>query len=457
MFHSSIATQKDRAMHRLKAFDLVEGGDEDYEIAFAILYERARDVAIAYTDHYMRTVKAFADPEKREAFLERVTEGFRARYTVPVGLDWIAKGEQIAHEIHRRGADPSDHLSALSVAQVQEIMLVFEGVENTAEGIRIAAKMSRLQALDAEILLTTVKELQNQKHFDWVQQEVGSFYEFLESMDEITAEKSQASESEAEEAHRKTGELSDLSGAVSKASVATATAMIEAAAAARDLRATLDQMVLDLSQTSQAMEEAMRVGRKAVTSVDALSAKSESIQTIAALIEEITDRSDVLALNASIEAARAGQAGFGFGVVASEMKAIAGQTGDATREIFAHVDAIKDAREDALDANGTMLETFTSVNDVMDKVREDVIAKSAAVMQISQQVDQTAEHAAKSRQSISAIDTLASGLSQQVAKTGTSLHELNGQIRAIRKGTDQFLKDLSVRASPNVREVSDLK
>ena len=222
--------------------------------------------------------------------------------------------------------------------------------------------------------------------------------------------------------------------------------MEEAAAETGQLRQTLDHMILELSRASEAMREAISVGKDAVATVDALGAKSTSIQSIAAMIEEITDRSDVLALNASIEAARAGDVGAGFGVVATEMKALSEQTAAATNEIFAHVEAIRTAREEALEANRSMLETIVSVSDTTELVRKDVSAKSGVVSQIAERVDQTAHHASQSRTSIEAINDLAGGLSQRVEKAGESLHDLNRQVEAMRRGTDDFLLDLAKRA-----------
>jgi len=446
MFHSSLPSQKERAIQRLKAFDLYEDVDPDFQIALPILSRRARDVALAYTDHYMRMIKAFPDEEKREAFVDRVTAGFKSRYDTPVGLDWVNKGEDVAHNIHGRGADLADHLSALSVAQVKEIMLVFEGVDDPSDGIRIAAKMCRLQALDAEILLSTVKELQAKRHFDWVQNEVKRLHSSMAKMVEDTARQSQASEAETHFAGKATGELEALSATVSKASQATADAMVHAASEAGQLREALDQAVLELSRASEALREAISVGDKAVATVDALSTKSSSIETIAALIEEITDRSDVLSLNASIEAARAGEAGVGFAVVANEMKALSKQTASATLEIFSHVAAIRTAREEALEANRSMLSTFGNVSEMTELVKSGVSAKSSAVSQIAERADQTARHAAQSRETIDAMNALASGVSQTVAKAGSSLHDLTAQVEAMRRGTDELLTDLELRA-----------
>lgn len=449
MIHARIETQEERALRRLRSFDLMPPEDPDFTLAFGFLRARAREIGEAYTKRYLEIVPLGLNAKKRATFVERVAASFKARYDVPVGVDWVAKGEEIAQDIHRRGADPADHLSALSFAQTKEIIVVFEGIEDPSEGIRIAAKMSRLQALDAEILLTTVKQLQNQKHFDWVQREVLNLQTFLGKMVTDTEDKSAASRREAEEASRRTEELATLCGTVSEASVATAQAMNEATQGAGQLQATLNQTIGDMARTTASMKDAIARGEEAMASVNALSEKSASIRTVASLIEEITDRSDVLALNANIEAARAGEAGVGFGVVATEMRALSEQTASATNEIFAHVDAIRQAREEALAANQSMLKTLASVGEMSEAMRQDLNARSDTVSGLVERVDQTAVSAVQAQESMAAVNDLARDLNERVARSGASLERLAASIGKVQSGAGDFVRDLAARAAPD--------
>lgn len=446
MRHDVKEAKELRARKRLQTFGLDDESDPDFEIAFQLLAAGSRRIGEVYANRLLEILGSNPKPEKREALITAVSDQFKARYDVTVGLEWVFIGEEIALEVHRQGRDPAVHLAALSEAQVEEITVVYEGIEDRKEAIRIAAKISRLQALDAEILLTTVKHLQGRKHFEWVQNEVGNFNHFLGRMVKITTRKTEASQTEAAEAARQTEELVDLSKSVSCAAQSTADAMAEAAKEVLQLRETLDQVMEDLSKASHSIDAAISDGQNAMDSVEALSKKSTSIQSIAALIEDIADRSGILALNASIEAARAGEAGASFGVVALEMKNLAEQTSVATSEIFAHLDAIQDVREDALNANCSMLETFMHVSGVTQTVKNDVSTRSRAASQIAEKVEQTAQNASHTRSSIASINELAQNLAEQSGNASKSLSELSRQIVSVKSATNEFLRDLSERA-----------
>lgn len=111
-------------------------------------------------------------------------------------------------------------------------------------------------------------------------------------------------------------------------------------------------------------------------SVNELSEASDDIGQMLSVIEGIAEQTNLLALNATIEAARAGEAGKGFAVVASEVKQLANQTAKSTEDITARINALR--------------EGMTAIKTNMQTSNDAVSQSEKAISQTAQQIDQFA-------------------------------------------------------------------
>ncbi|MFA7402739.1 MAG: methyl-accepting chemotaxis protein [Pelobacteraceae bacterium] len=179
--------------------------------------------------------------------------------------------------------------------------------------------------------------------------------------------------------------------------------------------------------------------QNAASTVDALGARSEQIGAIIGTIEDIADQTNLLALNAAIEAARAGEQGRGFAVVADEVRALAERTTRATKEIGAMIKAIQKETRDAVSS----------------------MEKSVV------QVEQGTSHASESGRSLQEILDIINDVTEQISQIATAAEEQTATTREISSNVmnlndlaqqnDHALHETAIAANDVSRQAEELK
>ena len=227
-----------------------------------------------------------------------------------------------------------------------------------------------------------------------------------------------------------TGNL-DLSGRTEE----QASALEQTTAAMHELSGTVSQNYESGKQASALAETAAQVamrGGKVVDTMEAINTSSRKIADIIGIIDSIAFQTNILALNAAVEAARAGEQGRGFAVVASEVRALAGRSADAAREIKGliaeSVGNVSNGSTQVEKAGSTMDEIVVSVRRVADIMREmseasqDQTVGIAQINQAMQQMDQvTQENAALVEEAAAAAQSLQSQ-AQALVQTVSVFH-----------------------------------
>jgi len=154
----------------------------------------------------------------------------------------------------------------------------------------------------------------------------------------------------AEEVACQTSTVATASGEMASTSHDIAHNCTRAAESSRQTSESASTGVTVVQETIHGMEKIAERVKKTAETIDALGTRSEQIGEIVGTIEDIADQTNLLALNAAIEAARAGEQGRGFAVVADEVRALAERTTKATKEISLMIKAIQSETRDAVKA-----------------------------------------------------------------------------------------------------------
>jgi len=187
-------------------------------------------------------------------------------------------------------------------------------------------------------------------------------------------------------------------------------------------------------QAHQAVEQANE-GSKALTStdqsMDLIEQSSHKIKGIISVITDIANQTNLLSLNAAIEAAKAGEAGKGFAVVAEEVRSLAERSGRAVTEIH-----------DLIEASTTNIEEGKQViqhsNDIIGKIIEEVGAVGVKVDDIDHslheqsnlvvQITEASDHVAHGSEQNAAAAVELSASASEVTKTATELQKVAGML-----------------------------
>jgi methyl-accepting chemotaxis protein len=309
-----------------------------------------------------------------------------------------------------------------SMAQAVEVFK-----QNAVERIRLESQQKETEARSAEARKADMRRLA-----DEFQAAVGQIVDTVSSA-------SNELEAAAGTLTKTAEETQNLAGSVAAASEEASSNVESVASATEEMTSSVHEISRQVQESAKIASDAVHQAEQTDVRINELSNAAARIGDVVKLITAIAEQTNLLALNATIEAARAGEAGRGFAVVASEVKALAAQTAKATEEIGTQIASMQTATQDSVGAIKEISTTIGRIAEIAETIASAVHEQGAATQEIARNVGEAAKGTSQVAHHITSVNRGASETGSASAQVLASARSLSKESSHLKTEVQRFL------------------
>ncbi|MDH5723483.1 MAG: methyl-accepting chemotaxis protein [Alphaproteobacteria bacterium] len=267
---------------------------------------------------------------------------------------------------------------------------------------------------------------------DVFDEQVGGTIRSLAESSEKLQEAARGMESAAQKTETSSGTVSSAAEETSANVSTVASATEEMTASAKEISS---QIASVASKATMASTSASNTSRK----VDELNHLVENIGEVVIAIKDIAEQTNLLALNATIEAARAGEAGKGFAVVADEVKKLANETAQKTGEIEGRISEIQGATREAVTAMQEIISNISEIDSASAGTASAVEEQNSVISEITRNISEVSQAAQQVASEIVNVQSASEETGQAAQMLKTSADDIAALSDSLAEAVGKFL------------------